>query len=152
MRPDGTTHNPSTYHVLDVSQVRLILANWGSYSSVVSAMNASPVSSRKRQRKEDPDAPNAPTAHPCLYFKDGNLVLVADDTSFRVHDRVLSQNSVLLRNMIVAGSQPSPTDCEKFIEGCPVVRLDDTAEDVAVVLTIMYQSCKMFVQLLAYKI
>lgn len=53
------------------------------------------------------------------WFEDGNIVLVAQDTAFRVHRGILSKASEVLCDMLALHQ---PADAET-LEGCPVVRL-----------------------------
>ncbi|KAI0783930.1 hypothetical protein BC629DRAFT_1518202 [Irpex lacteus] len=74
--------------------------------------------------------------HREFWFEDGNIVLVAEGTGFRVHRGVLSRHSEVFRDMFLV---PQPAEGEETIEGCPVVRLtEDGAEEVALVLEILY--------------
>lgn len=59
-------------------------------------------------------------------FDDGNIVVFAGSIAFRVHRSVLSLHSDVLRNTMSALS----TTMEGRIDGCPVVRLNDSANNV----------------------
>ncbi|TCD68722.1 hypothetical protein EIP91_010006 [Steccherinum ochraceum] len=61
-----------------------------------------------------------------LWFDDGNVILVAEKTAFRVYQGVLSKNSEIFRDMFTI---PQPADAEK-LEGCPVVHLSDSQKDL----------------------
>ena len=67
------------------------------------------------------------TPHDEFWFQDGNLVLVAGDVSFRVYRGLLSAQSTVFNDMF---SSASENDEETF-EGCPVVRLFDTPQELA---------------------
>lgn len=72
-----------------------------------------------------------------LWFDDGNVVLVAEKTGFRVHRSVLARHSDVFRDMFLI-SQPEPPLNDEA-KGCPIVPLvDDGAEDVATILGILY--------------
>ncbi|KAH9937909.1 uncharacterized protein BXZ73DRAFT_44760 [Epithele typhae] len=61
-----------------------------------------------------------------LWFDDGNIVFLAGDlASFRVYQGILSAISPVFQDML---SVPHPEDA-KTVEGCPVVRVSDSAED-----------------------
>lgn len=79
------------------------------------------------------------TKHPDLWFEDGNVVLIAENTGFRVYRGLLAKHSDIFRDMF---SIPQPhSEAEDVLEGCPVVRLaDDRAEDVATILGILFES------------
>ena len=71
-----------------------------------------------------------------LWFDDGSIILKVETTQFRVHRTVLSTNSDIFRDML---SVPQPVG-EEVIEGCPVVRLPDSAKDWTYVLQALYDS------------
>lgn len=93
-----------------------------------------------KRARADADAPQSPQPHKELWFDDGNIILVAEDTSFRVHKSVLASKSVVFNDLFTV-PQPATTG-EKNIEGCPVVPLSDTAFDLATVLKSMYHGLK----------
>ncbi|KAH9939427.1 hypothetical protein B0H21DRAFT_756878 [Amylocystis lapponica] len=62
-----------------------------------------------------------------LWFPDGNVVLVAEDTPFRVHASVLSRVSAVFRDLFRA---PATESWWAEFEGCRVFQLQDTAEDL----------------------
>ncbi|TCD68724.1 hypothetical protein EIP91_010008 [Steccherinum ochraceum] len=68
------------------------------------------------------------------WFEDGNVVLVTENTAFRVYQGILSKNSDVFRDMFTI---PQPADAEKM-EGCPVVHLTDTKADFGRLLTILF--------------
>jgi hypothetical protein len=84
----------------------------------------------KRQRTED-----APITRSDIWFTDGSVVLQAQNTQFRVHWGVLTQNSSFFRDMqaLPQGNVEQPT-----VEGCPLVELHDDVEDVKHLLTTLY--------------
>lgn len=82
--------------------------------------------------------------HPALYFDDGDIILstYATPTSrqlFRVHRVFLSHYSEVFRGMFAV---VSATNVEDTYEGLPLVKMpdDDTAEAVASLLDVMYNS------------
>ena len=62
-----------------------------------------------------------------FWFEDGSVVLVAQNTGFRVYRALLARQSTVFANMF-SSSAPSS---EEMFEGCPVVHVSDSAEDVA---------------------
>lgn len=101
---------------------------------------------------DDNKIPNpGPTRHLDLWFSDGSVVLRADNTLFRVHISQLSRHSAFFRDLF---SLPQPSvrrqrsisssssfvDVDEGIqmEGCPVIVLHDSAEDVGNLLTALY--------------
>ncbi|KAJ7649953.1 hypothetical protein FB45DRAFT_778846 [Roridomyces roridus] len=69
-----------------------------------------------------------------IWHRDGSLVLQAEGKQFRVHWGVLSVHSAFFRDM---EGIPQPPD-EPKIEGCPVIELSDSAQDLEVVLKSLY--------------
>ncbi|KAJ7048647.1 hypothetical protein C8F01DRAFT_1070369 [Mycena amicta] len=83
--------------------------------------------------------PDPPTRVPDLWFADDNLILRADNTVFRVSKGVLAARSTVFRDMLAFDS-PSVEDGEEMVDGCPVVRLHDSASDVEVFLRAIFDS------------
>ncbi|KAF7370303.1 BTB domain-containing protein [Mycena sanguinolenta] len=69
-----------------------------------------------------------------LWYRDGNIVLQAENTQFRVHWGVLAQHSSVFRDM---EELPQPPD-QPTIDGCPIVELSDGPKDVENLLKAMY--------------
>ncbi|KAJ1306122.1 hypothetical protein OPQ81_010833 [Rhizoctonia solani] len=75
--------------------------------------------------------------HGRFWLEDGNVVLVAkppSQTQFRVHQSVLSRQSPVFKELF---SYPSRARFER-IHGCPAVPLGDTEEDIAALLSALY--------------
>ncbi|KAH8099868.1 hypothetical protein BXZ70DRAFT_941597 [Cristinia sonorae] len=66
-----------------------------------------------------------------VWFEDGNIVLITQNTMFKVYRGLLASASPVFRDML---SIRQPELAEE-IEGCPVVRLDDAVEDMSHFLT-----------------
>ncbi|TCD63696.1 hypothetical protein EIP91_005101 [Steccherinum ochraceum] len=89
----------------------------------------------KRLRSDVADEPSTDYEHSLdFWFADGNVVLVAQKTAFRVHQSVLVRKSVIFQDMFAI---PQPEDANIY-EGCAVVELSDAAEDIKEVLTVLY--------------
>ncbi|PPR05873.1 hypothetical protein CVT24_006627 [Panaeolus cyanescens] len=72
-----------------------------------------------------------------MWFNDGSVVLQAGLFQFRVHKAVLGRSSSIFRDMFsLPVSSPSTTD--ELVEGCEVVHLHDSAEDVRCMLSAIY--------------
>ncbi|KZP02293.1 hypothetical protein FIBSPDRAFT_686775, partial [Athelia psychrophila] len=67
-----------------------------------------------------------------IWYHDGNVVLQAEGTRWKVHQGILAESSSVFRDMFSI-PQPPSRDTE-LVEGCPVVQLSDTAKDVECVL------------------
>ncbi|TFK84275.1 hypothetical protein K466DRAFT_602142 [Polyporus arcularius HHB13444] len=78
---------------------------------------------------------------PLFWFFDGNVVLLCHGgIAFKVHKGVLAFHSEVFDGMF-RQPLPSPTQAEaadQIIEGCPVVSLDDTPNDIVHLLLVMY--------------
>ena len=71
--------------------------------------------------------------HDTFYFEDGNVEIVCGDTVFRVHSTIISFASTKLRDIL------SPLTLNVSIpEGRPRITISDSAEDFAVLLTMIY--------------
>lgn len=76
-----------------------------------------------------------------VWFEDGNIVIQAERTQFKVYRGTLAVHSPIFKDMF-AIPQP-PIEGEGTVEGCPVVHLSDTAADVTIVLKAIFliQGC-----------
>lgn len=100
-------------------------------------------SARKRPRVDSPeDSGNQPgCSTPILtsessqfWLSDGNVIIQAESTQFRVHKSVLSMHSTVFCDMFMI---PQPHG-QLEVEGCPIVHLSDTAGDVDCLLRAFY--------------
>ena len=73
--------------------------------------------------------------HEELWFEDGSVVLVAQNTGFRVFRSLLAEQSAVFSDMF---SSSSPNGCE-MLEECPVVQLSDAAEDAIDFLRVLFK-------------
>ena len=88
--------------------------------------------------------------HPELWFEDGNVLLIADSMSFRVHKSVLSRSSEFFRDMLSLpqpSSQPEDGEGESDSEDgrqqeIPVIQTSESAEDLGHYLDVLYNSLK----------
>ncbi|KAM5539624.1 hypothetical protein V8D89_006733 [Ganoderma adspersum] len=108
---------------------------------------------RKRPRTEDPSSQSStvltgtaastellrlffsdtvPKHHEEFWFDDGSIVLVAGNTGFRVYRALLAAQSTVFTDMLSSGP-----DAEETCDGCPVVHLSDSPEDVAHFLRVL---------------
>lgn len=82
------------------------------------------------------------TKHADLWFCDGSVILQAESTLFRVHKSQLSRRSIVFSDMFALAQPPVITThatlADETYEGCPVVKLYDSAEDVANLLLALY--------------
>jgi BTB/POZ domain len=74
------------------------------------------------------------TRHPELWFDDGSVVLHVEKTLFRVHRSTLATHSTVFSDMFRI---PQPPD-QDAIEGCTVIKLPDSLDDVESLLKALY--------------
>lgn len=86
------------------------------------------------------------TPHPSLWHDDGNVILRAQATLFRLHRSILSLHSEVFGDMFKVCSPAAG----ETIEGCPVVEVQDTARDLTHFLLPLYSGWNgyVFVQLI----
>jgi hypothetical protein len=79
---------------------------------------------------------NSPPRHlNGLWYDDGSVVLKAGDDFFRVHSSILSQKSPVFATLLLQ-SQAENTETH---EGCPMVTMDDDAEELRQLLLTIYE-------------
>jgi len=75
-----------------------------------------------------------------FWFQDGNVVLQAEHTQFRLHRSVLSMHCPIFRDMFACSlPENGPT-----VDGCPLVHLSETLEDVKNFVKILYKPIKTY--------
>ncbi|KZP23479.1 hypothetical protein FIBSPDRAFT_698028, partial [Athelia psychrophila] len=67
-----------------------------------------------------------------IWFEDGNVVLEAERKQFKVHRGMLARSSSIFRDMFTVPQPQNPE--EESVDGCVIIRLPDSAEDVEIVL------------------
>ncbi|KAF7353304.1 BTB domain-containing protein [Mycena sanguinolenta] len=94
------------------------------------------MSTRPAKRRRTKNASKAPrmTRSDELWHSDGNVVLQAEQTQWKVEWKVLALYSSYFRDMQAQPHPPKPSD----IDGCPVIELSDDAQDVEDVLKALY--------------
>ncbi|KAJ7500465.1 hypothetical protein B0H11DRAFT_1714417 [Mycena galericulata] len=81
----------------------------------------------------DPET-NLPRHVEDLWFEDGNIVIQAGNSQFRVYRGVLAARSSVFKDML---SVPQPPESE-LVDGCPLVRLTDSEMEVEVFLKALF--------------
>ena len=76
-----------------------------------------------------------------LWFDDGNIVLIAETTAFRVHKSILARHSEVFRGLFSIPQPINPDDVE-MMDGCFVVRLPDRRYDLRHLLRAIYYGIK----------
>ena len=87
----------------------------------------------------EPVSPLHSTVIKCLalWFESGDVVIVAGYVAFRVHKDVLSDSSTVLADTLSSLVVSEESDQEE-LEGCLVVRLEDSVYDVKHLLRMLY--------------
>lgn len=83
-----------------------------------------------KRPRSDPES-DQPQRHPELYFGDGNVAILSENTLFRVHRSQLTRKSHVLETLL---SEARETD----EDGCTVFRTEEKADDIAVFLDLLY--------------
>ncbi|KAI0081009.1 hypothetical protein K474DRAFT_1657193 [Panus rudis PR-1116 ss-1] len=72
-----------------------------------------------------------------VWFDDGNVVIVAQGTAFRVHRGVVARKSDIFRDMFSIPQPAASLETEMY-DGCPVVHVSDSRVEVMLLLAAMY--------------
>ncbi|PIL26498.1 hypothetical protein GSI_12256 [Ganoderma sinense ZZ0214-1] len=71
--------------------------------------------------------------HPEIWYDDGNLVLVAGQTAFRIYRGLIAGQSTIFSDLF-SSSSSSP---DETFEGCPVIHLSDSPQDLVHFLRVL---------------
>lgn len=71
--------------------------------------------------------------HAEFWFRDGNIVLVAKHTGFRIYRGLLSSQSTVFSDMFAS----STSNVDETFDGCPVVHLSDSPHDLVHLLHVL---------------
>ncbi|KAL1761780.1 hypothetical protein FB107DRAFT_254746 [Schizophyllum commune] len=72
-----------------------------------------------------------------LFFPDGNIILQAETTIFRLYKGLLASKSTVFKDMFAF---PQPSNDERTLLGCPVVEIYDNAEEATYFLRALTDS------------
>ncbi|KAF7967544.1 hypothetical protein HWV62_33964 [Athelia sp. TMB] len=86
----------------------------------------------------DPEMLTPTVTRSDVWLEDGNIVLQAEGTQFKVYRGILALNSPIFDDMF-SMPQPVAGPETQTVEGCPVVHLMDSAVDVKIVLQALCQ-------------
>ena len=98
-------------------------------------MSSGPPPAKRKRAEAESDIPEDEVERSALFwFDDGNVVLQAEATRFRVHRSVLSHHSSVMKDCFQC---PQPEDAPT-VEGCPLVHLQDSAKDIGNMCSLLY--------------
>jgi hypothetical protein len=72
-----------------------------------------------------------------LWFEDGNLILRAENSLFRIYSGFLAARSSVFRDMLAF---PPPPEGNAMMDGCHIVTVYDSAKDMTVFLKAIIDS------------
>lgn len=72
-----------------------------------------------------------------LWFEDGNLILQAEQTLFRIYRGLLCARSSVFGDMFAF---PPPAEGNTMFDGCPIVQTYDSAQDMSFFLRAVLDS------------
>ncbi|KAI1795326.1 hypothetical protein LXA43DRAFT_882141 [Ganoderma leucocontextum] len=98
----------------------------------VSADDPSPSHSHSPESSSTPPDSNL-QRHSDIWFNDGNIVLVAGGTAFRIYRGLLASQSTVFSDMF-ASSTSSP---DEIFDGCPIIHLSDSPHTLAYLLRVL---------------
>ena len=75
---------------------------------------------------------------PSLWFDDGNVILVAEESLFRVHRGVLSRHSPVFKDMFAVPQPAADALASDTVDGCPTVNVSDSTHDLKQLLLVIY--------------
>ena len=87
------------------------------------------------QPKHTPEHNASPVSD--LWFEDGNLILKAESSLFRIYGGLLGARSSVFKDMLAF---PPPAEGNEVFDGCPIVTVYDSAKDMIFFLKAIFDS------------
>lgn len=72
------------------------------------------------------------------WFEDGNLIIEVETSRFKVYGGLLALHSAIFKDML-AMPRPAIHDASDYVDGCPIVRLEDHVDDWGFVLAALFE-------------
>lgn len=82
------------------------------------------------------DTPEHPLKSVDFWFTDGSVVLVVQNTAFRIHHSILSKHSDVFANLFTI---PNPSNKDEMFEDCPLVHLSDDLSEFTDTMKAIYE-------------
>ncbi|KAK7690525.1 hypothetical protein QCA50_005623 [Cerrena zonata] len=99
---------------------------------------AEPVSKkRKTDENTDPKTNQKRAVDAGLWFEDGNIILVAQHTPFKVHRGLLSHKSEVFKDIFTL-PPPEKLSGDDIMDGIPTIQMSDNWQDLSDVLSALY--------------
>ncbi|KAG8941569.1 hypothetical protein FRC04_004150 [Tulasnella sp. 424] len=82
--------------------------------------------------------------HSTHYYEDGNFIFTVESTAFRLFQGILTRRSAVIKDMLGLPQPKQPDNMDEsnskqlFLDGVPVVQLQDQASDFALLLDFMF--------------
>lgn len=95
-----------------------------------------PAKRARRETLEDENVSHPQRGEP--WYEDGNIILQADHTHFRVFRGVLAASSEIFADMLLM-PQPAENKEDSVAGDCPIVQLTDSAVDWSHVLKALFE-------------
>lgn len=94
--------------------------------------------SKRKRVEEVPElpVPVQSTTRSEIWLEDGNIIIQAEQTQFKVYRGLLAAHSPIFKDMFSMPQPPSGP--EVTVAGCAVVHVSDSAVDVAIVLRALF--------------
>ena len=73
-----------------------------------------------------------------LWFEDGNIVLQAEKTIFKVYRGILTKESTVFRDMFSIPQPKASVSATESYEGCQLVKMHDSAVDLDIFLNSLF--------------
>ena len=97
-----------------------------------------PPQKRKRSENSVDEPPPAELIRSDIWYTDGNVILQAEGVQFKVLKSILAQSSSVFEDMFSIPQPPSSS--ADTVDGCPIVHLSDSAEEVGYVLKALFKN------------
>lgn len=82
------------------------------------------------------DVQKDPVIRSDIWFPDGNIIIQAEKTQFKVLRSALAAQSSVFESMFSIPQPPSGE--QEAVEGCPLIHVSDLATDIAIALRALF--------------